>query len=67
MLNDVENRVVGELDEREVIQLTAELIRFRLSCWGRAASSIRLIGPMSSCRSTSSSSPPAAMPLWPPG
>lgn len=27
MLNDVENRVVGELDEREVIQLTAELIR----------------------------------------
>jgi acetylornithine deacetylase/succinyl-diaminopimelate desuccinylase family protein len=27
MLNDVENRVVGELDEQEVIKLTAELIR----------------------------------------
>jgi acetylornithine deacetylase/succinyl-diaminopimelate desuccinylase family protein len=42
MLNDVENRVVGELDEREVIQLTAELIR-RPSVTGEEKSVVELL------------------------
>ena len=42
MLNDVENRVVGELDEREVIQLTAELIR-RPSVTGGEKSVVELL------------------------
>jgi acetylornithine deacetylase/succinyl-diaminopimelate desuccinylase family protein len=42
MLNDVENRVVSELDEREVIQLTAELIR-RPSVTGEEKSVVELL------------------------
>jgi acetylornithine deacetylase/succinyl-diaminopimelate desuccinylase family protein len=42
MLKDVENRVVGELDEREVIQLTAELIR-RPSVTGEEKSVVELL------------------------
>jgi acetylornithine deacetylase len=42
MLNDVENRVVGELDEREVIKLTAELIR-RPSVTGEEKSVVELL------------------------
>jgi acetylornithine deacetylase/succinyl-diaminopimelate desuccinylase family protein len=42
MLNEIENRVVGELDEAEVIRLTAELIR-RPSVSGAEKSVVELL------------------------